>query len=290
MWFFKAKKRPEDAPRVLDEKAAELLTLLDENDPIVTSIFIPLKFFADNEDMLLLTKALHANDYVTSIHLDFDGLEDNPADWDSFLCLIETRWNLKEVHLHGNIPLRARFLPAIQRNTALHSVKFYFLQLPGDWFAAFLDAATSVTELEMDLMDVRRHTDDRPGGTLAIANALQRNTQIRRLKLVSLDEMYLIPIVSSLISNTTLKELALRFTCRITPDSLLAITSLLDSTRTLQRVGLLGSFKADTLGPIAQGLIHCESITEVKFEDCHFVGQDEVLILNSIVDLTSTWR
>jgi hypothetical protein len=78
------------------------------------------------------------------------------------------------------------------------------IQLSGDLFAAFLDAATSITALFIHWCGM-----EAPGGVLAVADALRRNTNIQCLELDWLDETQLIRILNGLASNTTVQDLGL---------------------------------------------------------------------------------
>jgi hypothetical protein len=121
--------------------------------------------------------------------------------------LREGLWNdlacRRDLNSIAEVPLREQITPyllAIQQNPRIQTVLFQFLQLPGDSTASFLDAAASITTLKIWNFDMKA-----PGGVVAVAAALQRNKNIRRLELSGLDDEYLIPIVSHLSSNTCLK-------------------------------------------------------------------------------------
>jgi hypothetical protein len=97
--------------------------------------------------------------------------------------------------------------------------------------------------------------------------------------------MYLIPLVSGLTSNTTVKTLHLSFRS-ISLDESLAVGSFLEATPTIElfKLRLPGyGIEANVFRPIAQGLIQSTSVTDVRFDDCSFDGQEQVLILNSIL-------
>jgi hypothetical protein len=93
-------------------------------------------------------------------------------------------------------------LLAIQQNPRVQTVVFDFLQLSGDSMASFLDTATSVTELQFVRCGVEASAD-----ALAIAAALQRNTNIQRLVLAWLDVELLITVLNSLASEHSKSKL-----------------------------------------------------------------------------------
>jgi hypothetical protein len=126
-----------------------------------------------------------------------------------------------------------------------------------------------------------------PTDPLAIATALQYKTSIQRMELRQLDEIYTIPIVSSLAYNITVQELVLD--CQNSLDLSLAVRSLLESTAVIQKFELFlrGGVEEDTFLPIAQGLINNTSVTDIKFDRCRFDGQEEALMLKSILESKS---
>jgi hypothetical protein len=267
-------------------QVARKLALLRQNDPRVTNVYIiSLRHFDDAE----LSEAFRTNEHVDIIRLELYGLED-AANWSSLLRVIATREILVEVTLSGSredqTDLVAEFLLAIQQNPKIQTVELDDLRLSGESMASFLDAATSLTVLYIRQCDMAAL-----GGASAIAGALQRNTNIQHLELSELDAMHLIPIVSSLASNTTLKSLYLRFLFRsISLDESLAVGSLLEATTTIKRFVLARCgdlVEVDTLRPIAQGLIQSKSVTDVRFKGCYFDGQEEVSILSNILESKS---
>jgi hypothetical protein len=115
--------------------------------------------------------------------------------------------------------------------------------------------------------------------------------------------MHMIPIVSSLASNTSVKELHLSFRS-LSLDTSLALGNLLESTTTIERFELelgdddvevnppamqrlelaLGGAgnEVDTFRPISQGLIQSTSVTDLRFVTCYFSHQ-VVHVVNSIL-------
>jgi hypothetical protein len=266
----------------VDSPGARVLAFLRRNDPSKTRVAIVL---GESTDEVELAEALQANNHVKEITLSLWGLANNNSNWELLLRVLATRETLERVFLwddhgsaHRNPPERiSPFLLAIQQNPRVQTVHLEYLKLYGDSMASFLDAATSITALKIHNCDL-----EAPGGAFAVAAALQRNTNIQWLELYELDDVNLILIVSSLGSNTGVEALNLWLPVR-SRDSSLAVANLLESTGSIQRLELHGPCDLDTFRPIAQGLIQSRSVTELAFERWDFNGQDEVLILNSIL-------
>jgi hypothetical protein len=126
---------------------------------------------------------------------------------------------------------------------------------------------------------------EREQGARQLSAALQRNTNIRTLSLVWLDAIYVLPIVQSLVSNTSVKELELRQCARslslATSD---AVRLLLETTSTIEGFGLsVCSCNEDIFRPIAQGLINSEIAIDVKFVDCDLDDEGSTLLFKSIL-------
>jgi hypothetical protein len=265
------------------------------NDPSDTSFrIVNLRCFDGDE----LAEVLRRNEHINHIELDLTNLPPN-SNWDSLLRVLATRENLEKVELYADPNFGENhtegatpFLLAIQHNPRVQTAEFTHIRLSGDLMASFLDNATvSITQLAFRWCEMVA-----PGGVLAVGAALQRNRNIQRLKLVSLDEMYVIPIVRSLTSNTTVKTLYLDVES-VSLDASLAVGSLLEATTTLERFelsldddGLAVNIEVDTFRPIAQGLIQSKSVTDVRFKRCTFDGKNEVLMLNSILESKSNLR
>jgi hypothetical protein len=209
------------------------------------------------------------------------------------LRVLATRENLDKVFLDDtagigliNYPGRITpFLLAIQQNPRVKHVKLRQLLLSGDLMASFLDAAASIATLELEECDIMA-----PGGVLAVAAALQRNSNIQRLKLDDRNKRNLIPILNSLASSTQIMELSLVLHGPSLNISL-AVKHLLVSTTTIQRFNL-NSFRATIrdfrdFHLIAQGLIQSKSITHVELEDFFFYSQEAKLALKSILESKS---
>jgi hypothetical protein len=101
-----------------------------------------------------------------------------------------------------------------------------------------------------------------------IAASIQRNTQIQKLSLKYLDEDFLSPILSSLASNSSVKELALLLDERWPEATEDAVKSLLESTSTIVSYKLSGEINGEeNFLPIAQGLINSDSVTDITFDN-----------------------
>jgi hypothetical protein len=268
-------------------RAAETLDFLRRNDP-TTFLQIRLREFLDDA----LSEALQANDHVNYLWLNLNGLANDNFNWDLLLRVLATREALRTVLLcdeyavaQRNSPDRiTQFVLALQQNPRIETMTFYNLQLSGASMAAYLDTAPSVTTLCIHGCGM-----EAPGGVLAVADALQRNTNIQRLQLEWLDEMYLVPILNSLAFNTSLKELEFCFYFHLSLGASLAVKNLLESTRTVEKFELGYQYAdqcivVDTFQPIAQGLIQSTSVTSVKFVRCKFDSQGKVLLLNYILE------
>jgi hypothetical protein len=208
------------------------------------------------------------------------------------LGVLATREPLESVTLwddddpeQRNSPERiAPFLLGIQRNPRVQMVGFDSLRLSGDAIASFLDSATSVTTLSLTNCVM----EQAPGGALAVATALQRNTNIQRLELWDQYAMYMVPILNSLAFNSRVRELIVW----IDSEALsLALKDFLESSLTIQQFELKGcrgeSIEKDSFDPIAQGLIKNKSVAAVCFEECDFDSHEVVLSLNSILESKS---
>jgi hypothetical protein len=269
------------------DRAAETLERLRRNDPSETFVNIWLRNFTDD---VALSEALQANDHVKYIYLDFKGLTNTNTNWDSLLRVLAMRENLKIVDMRDdddnrgwerNSPERvAPFVLALQQNPKIYAVMFSGLQLSGDSMASFIDAATSDT-----ILSIRECELEAPGGVVAVAAALQRNKNIWRLILKRLDDKYLIPILNSLTSNTSLKELLVSCSGGSLEFSF-AVKNLLESNMTIQRFEVYhdGDIHVDTFRSIAESLIQSSGVTAVEFERSNFDSHEKVLIFNGILE------
>jgi hypothetical protein len=257
----------------MDTAAAPTLDRLRENATDPKRVEIELSVFPDDEE---LSKALQDNEHVNSITLDLSELVDSnhaTNNWDSLLHVLATRENFERFELEDvyepderNPPERvAPFLLAVQGNPRLHTVRFTNLRISSDSVGTFLNTAASVTDLELIHCSM-----EGPGGALAVANALQRNTSIRRLKLHCLDDDIL-SILTGLTSNTSVEELTLWWFQSLSRNVSRAVQRLLESTTTttIQSFCFWGvgvtTISADVFRPIAHGLLQRTSVRNVRF-------------------------
>jgi hypothetical protein len=267
------------------------LRLLRQNDPSQTDLYFQLRYTSDEE----LSKALRANEHVKKITFYFGG--NGNTNWNSLLREIAAHKILEKVTLEDHlIALRRipsdvtnRFLQAIQINPAIQTVRLDYLRLSGTSIASFLESATFVKTFELHNCDMEDSESEQ--GSMELAAAIQRNTNIRTLKLKWLKDVYLLPILGSLASNTGVKELRICSGGNHSVASTLAIQSLLESTSTLEGFELtLGGINEDKFGPIAQGLINSESVTDVKFDHCLFRDKGSTVLFKSILQSKSNLR
>jgi hypothetical protein len=183
-----------------------------------------------------------------------------------------------------------KFLQAIQMNAAIQTVNLMNIQVPGASIASFLDSATSVTTLLLE--NVNMEVNGQVRGAQELAAALQRNTNIRRLDLCKLNDVYMVPILSGLATNNHVNTLILDF--GVDGLSLVAsagLESLMESNATIDKFTLaLCRFQAQSFRPIAQGLINSESITHVRFVICSFEDEGSALLLKSVLHTKSKGR
>jgi hypothetical protein len=267
--------------------------MMENNYPNETLLYIDLRGFSDDA----LSEVLRTNQHVKRIKLYLGGLENN-TNWDLSLSVVATRENLEGVCLedrpydvYRNPPERvAPFVLAIQQNPRVQSVGLIDLQLSGNSLASFIDTATSVSTLEISECGMDASAGAR------VAAALQRNTSVQRLILGVHDEMFIIPILSSLAYNKSVRELVLPTVFHYPSlATSRAVGCLLEGTATIHRFefGLQCEYPfdihvgEDNFRPIAQGLIQNKAVTEVKFERCIFGDREEVLLLNSILESKS---
>jgi hypothetical protein len=227
--------------------------------------------------------ALSRNQHVKGITFCFASA--NGRNLDSLLQIVSARDILEEVKLVGefNPPkLAARFLQSIQLNSAIHTVKLRNVDVSGAALARFLDMATSVTTL--DLENCHMDASQQEQGMMDIAAAIQRNTWIRKLSLNHFAEYFLRPILSSLASNSSVKELEIRLshTWEEAPD---AVKHLLESTSTIEVFTLPGGIITgeEIFLPISQALINSESVTDINLYSCIFLGGVSTCLFKNVL-------
>jgi len=256
---------------------------LRRNDPATTRIEIHLRNETSDAELAL---ALEQNPFVIAVLLTLTTVQS--TDWRDLLRLIETRENLKAVTLIDSQSAEARNAPralvsailrAIQQNTAIQCVYFDNFRLPAD-ISTFVDTASSVTLFSLNRCDVApSEQEDR---TRDLAAALQRNTNIKGLQLCFLDDVYMCSILQSLRANSTLEMIGLGWNT-VSGALSRAIQQLLESTTSIQVFGVVGSLIRDTMGPVAQGITQCGRVDHLLFQSCHFVDEESITLLRSIL-------
>ena len=260
---------------------------LRQNDPARKSIRILLMLESSDA---ALAQALEQNPFVTDIVLNLGGVQ--RTDWDSLVRVIATRASLGKVQLKDSRysrPMNAlvrSICRAISQNRAIRSVGFQFLRLPIDTISTCLGGSTS-TITSFSVCGLHMEPTEREPGARSLALALQRNTNIETLELNSLEDIYAIPILEALRSNTSLK------TFIVSPTSIMhfsdatshALHQLLESTTSIQRFELRQAPFSDRyrFRLIAQGIINSECLSELKLSWCQFMDHESFAQLQSIL-------
>ena len=261
-----------------------ILEILRQNDPEDTEIRIELR---DETSDAALARALEQNPFVTDIVLDLEGVEQ--TDWDSLLRVMAARANLRKVTLLDAYDSEDRTAPAalvrsilraIQQNTSIRSVLLNSFRLPIE-ISTLVDNTSSLTSFIISDCDM--NPAERQQGARSLAVALQRNTNIETLELDGLEDVYAIPILEGLRSNTSLKTFIWKGNVwggQTAP----ALQRLLESTTSLQRFELVSlQFSGDTFQPIAHAITRSASVSELKFEQCQFQERNSSAFLQSIL-------
>ena len=162
-------------------------------------------------------------------------------------------------------------------------MSFGNLRLSGTSIASFLDNTTSVTTFELFNCDTE--ASERDQGVRELSSAFQRNTNIRKLMLECLDDIYMLPIFGSLQTNSHVKELVLRMSNPSIAASV-AVRRLLEST--MEGFELkYSAYNEETFRQIAQGLINSKSVTDIMFDSCDFHDKGSTLLFKSILQSNS---
>jgi len=281
-----------------------LVEELQRNDPETTEISIQLSEETSDAD---LAQALEQNSFVTKICIFLAGNQQAAAaDWNSLLRVIATRANLEEVTVlddfwafRRNVPVSALVRPilrAIQQNPAIRSVYLKYLRPITD-ISAFVDTASSISKFRFSGYFTTVNTlvgnwmfalpaAEREQGARSLAVALQRNTNIETLDLSNLEDIYAVPILEGLQSNTSVKTLSFS-PMNLSDATTHALQRLLEITTSIQRFEFgMSSFmhlSATSFHPIAQGIINCECVSELKFSSVSFQGQNSLTLFQSIL-------
>lgn len=238
---------------------------LRQNNPARTSISICLFEEPSDADLAL---ALQQNPFITTMDLFLGGARD--LGWDSLLQVIATRVNLEKVTLQQdrNAALVSAILRAIQQNFAVQSVLLISLRLPTD-LSTFVDTASSITLFDLFCCDMEPSLE-REQGARDLAAALQRNTNIKTLRLGFMGDIYVIPILQSLQANVSLTSLTISggsysdATTRV-------IQQLLESSASIEHFDARGpKFSGDEFRPVSQGIVNSRSVSKVTLGSCNF--------------------
>ena len=276
--------------------AIEAIETLRQNDPAITGISILLDGETPEAD---LAQALEQNPFVTNIVLDLGGVQ--RTDWDSLLWAIAMRANLVKVELHDIVtvymgPARTHtapvalvrsFLHAMQNTSAIQSVELA-CRLPTD-ISMFVNAASSITSFCLVKCDME--PAERDQGARELAAALHRKTNIERLELFQLEDIYAIPILEGLGSNVSLTTFIFSPCVPLSDAAPRAIQHLLESTTSIQRFELqqvdFWRGRRGSVGrlfrPIAQGIINSECVSELKLDECQFSDRESFAQLQDIL-------
>ena len=255
-----------------------LVNDLLENDPDETSISINLSDYVAN--VTQLARALEQNRFITDITLVFR-FATTPTEvanlWDSFLRVIATREILTKVKVRGHLEPAgsAPFLQAIQQNPAVRSVALSFLCLSADSFATFLNTALSLTSLKIHRCSIVQRSDRGENGAWnrLVRDAFRRNTSIQTLELAFLDDSFMLPILESLLAvNGNVRTLIFETNTYfgITAETSRLMQTILESTTSIQRFELAGSYSEASFGRLERGLIASTSVSDIKFGFCSF--------------------
>jgi len=163
---------------------------LRQNNPAITDISIHLRLEPSDADLAL---ALQQNSFIIDIELHLQW--EQRTDWRNLLRVIAKRENLKTVQLegvdptetqrHAMVALVSPILRAIQQNSAIQDVALIDLRLPVG-VATFLDTTSSIYYFCLWNCDMEPVEQER--GARYLAEALQRNTNIKYLDIRFLDE------------------------------------------------------------------------------------------------------
>ena len=279
---------------------AEALEALRRNRPDETAIQIELS----DEPSVELAPALEQNHFITDIAIIFsaDVRDDETRaanNWTELLRVMATRNILRKVSVSADnaedvdqSDSAVLFLEAIQQNPAVQSVSLYSLGFSADSFATFLNTASSPTSLKiMQCTIVQRSNRGESGEwNRLVGDAFRRNTSIQTLELAYLDDSFMLPILQSLRAvNGTLRTLIFKmyYGYVLNPEISSLMQNILESTTSIQRFELAGSYSGSTFGPLALGLIASTSVSDIKFGFCRFVDGGSIHLQNIIRNKTN---
>ena len=262
-----------------------VIPVLRRRDPAATSIHVRLHFEASDAD---LAQALELNPFVTEVEVNLHMMVVRPH-WPRLLRVIATRANLQSVTVNDggtNVPIAliAAFLEAIQQNARVSFVRLWFLhRLPAN-LSTFIDNAASIASLTLCFLDLEPVQSAQK--TRDLAAALQRNTNIRTLKLAGRDTTCFRAVLHALRFNTCLTTLILAELIGNSSDEVSsAIRLLLESTATIRRFDFrrTGGFRGALLRPVAQGIISNATVSELKIVSRFGADEESVALIRDIL-------
>ena len=255
------------------------LLLLRQNDPQETSVTIDLN---DENDDAVISQALEQNQYISRVRLR---LTQRNTDWDHLYRVLAARRNLVHFVLfdHPSGLLRAPaarirpILQAIQQNASVRSFVLADNFVSPEDLCSFLDATVHVTDLTLNHCDLTGGAH----GARDIAAALQRNTSIVSLKLLSINDL-LDSILEGLVANTCVRNVIIG--CGVLLEAIgNALQGLLESTRSIQHLELFGtSLGEESFRVVAHGLINRSSVTGITLNQCYIQDEGSIRLLNQI--------
>ena len=259
---------------------------LRQNDPAMKSICILLHFETSDA---ALAQALEQNPFVTDIVLDLERVQQ--TDWGSLLHVISTRANLGKVELQDADDPEDRTEPALvrsilramQHNTAIRNVGLAWFRLFPTDTSTFVDNASSIRMFSLQECDM--NPAERQQGPRGLAVALQRNTNIETLKLSWLEDIYAIPILEGLRSNTAVKTFIFNPSPfrNLSDATSHALHQLLESTTSIQKFELQEVISENLASSVAQAITSSECVSELVFKSCQFNDQSSIAKLRSIL-------
>ena len=179
---------------------------LRQNDPENTFICLQLRYETSDA---ALARALEQNPFVTRIRLNMEDTEEQQQrpGWNSLVRVIATRANLEKVILaerSGTPP--AWFARSCKRFN--RTLPFEVWTCSGyDFPSIYLLLWTPhLQSHHLVFMAVTWKPPSRQQGARSLAAAIQRNTNIETLRLGSLEDIYAIPILEGLQSNTFFED------------------------------------------------------------------------------------
>jgi len=240
---------------VLLLSASALAEVLRRHDPNRTAVSVSMRRTRADSSV---ARALAHNPFITRVVICMDAVMvrgGRRTGWDALFDVLAVHPNLQQVQIEqgsssrnsSNNELIFDLLRAVQQSSCIRQVFLPDLYL-NDGGAAelctFLDAAKSIELLSMNNI-VFTAREQRQQAELDLAAALQRNTNIKTLRLVHGTHLPLmIPICRALVKNVTLKTLRLtNYTLSIPnycQESAHALAHLLENTTSIQKIEYAG--------------------------------------------------